>query len=96
MLITLDTTFYIIAGVIIGGLICLIIAYVVLLHKYRKLLDKYHMHKRDYLRRSNQMSMVEYQYRNYKEGVNAFTVLRDIGEILQSNNLEVKNQDGEE
>lgn len=96
MLITLDTTFYIIAGVIIGCLICLIIAYVVLLHKYRKLLDKYHMHKRDYLRRSNQISMIEYQYRNFKEGVNAFTVLRDIGEILQANNLEVKNQDGEE
>lgn len=96
MLITLDTTFYITAGVIIGCLICLIIAYVVLLHKYRKLLDKYHMHKRDYLRRSNQISMIEYQYRNFKEGVNAFTVLRDIGEILQANNLEVKNQDGEE
>ena len=96
MLITLDTTFYIIAGVIVGCLICLIIAYLVLLHKYRKLLDKYHMHKRDYLRRSNQISMIEYQYRNFKEGVNAFTVLRDIGEILQSNNLEVKNQDGEE
>lgn len=96
MLITLDTTFYIIAGVIVGCLICLIITYLVLLHKYRKLLDKYHMHKRDYLRRANQISMIEYQYRNFKEGVNAFTVLRDIGEILQANNLEVKNQDGEE
>ena len=96
MLITLDMTFYIISGIIIGCLVCIIIAYIVLLHKYRKLLDTYHMHKRDYLRRTNQMLMVEYQYRNFKEGVNAFTVLRDIGEILQSNNLEVKNQDEEE
>ena len=43
MLITLDTTFYIISGIIIGCLVCIIIAYIVLLHKYRKLLDKcYH------------------------------------------------------
>lgn len=95
MLITLDTTFYIIAGVIIGCLICLIIAYVVLLHRYKKLLYKYYMYKRDYLCKSNQISMVEYQYRNFKEGVNAFTVLRDIGEILHYNNLEVTNQDEE-
>ena len=95
MLITLDMTFYIISGVIIGCLLCLIIAYLVLLHKYRKLLDKYHMHKRDYLRKSNQVSMIEYYYRNFKEGTNAFTVLRDIGEVIQNTSLEVESQNGE-
>lgn len=90
MIITLDTTFYITTGIIIGCLLCLIVACVILIYKYKKLLDKYHTHKRDYLRRSNQMIMLEYHYRRFKEGVNAFTVLRDMGEVLQSNNLEVK------
>lgn len=31
-----------------------------------------------------QLSMVEYHYRNYKEGMNGFTVLREIGDVIQN------------
>ena len=31
----------------------------------------------------NKLSMIEYHYRNYREGRNAYTVLRNIGNILQ-------------
>lgn len=31
----------------------------------------------------NKLSMIEYHYRNYREGRNAYTVLRNIGNVLQ-------------
>ncbi len=37
----------------------------------------------------NRISMVEYHFRNYKEGENAFTVLRKIGDVLKMNKEEV-------
>lgn len=35
-----------------------------------------------YLYYRNKLSMIEYYYRNYKEGVNVYTSMRDIGELL--------------
>lgn len=41
---------------------------------------------------SGKLSMIEYQYRKYKEGENPFVVLRMLGEIIQHENY-VKKQE---
>lgn len=85
---------YIVLSVNIFVIICLIILNIVLLYKYNKLQSTYYMEKGDYLHKSNQISMIEYHYRNFKEGKNPYTVFRNIGDILY-NNLGVSKYDGE-
>lgn len=82
MTITLNTTFFIIFSIIIIVVLYFIIAYILVKHRYKKLLEEYSIEKRNYLRKVNQVSMIEYHFREYKEGKNPFTVLRDIGEII--------------
>ena len=55
-----------------------------------KLYSKYHYYKTEYydqkdmyLYYKSKLSMIEYHYRKYKEGCNPFTVLRDLGNIIQ-------------
>lgn len=86
---------YIVLGVNIFVVICLIILNIVLLYKYIELQSMYYMERSEYLHKSNQLSMVEYHYRNFREGKNPYTVFRDIGDILY-NNLGASNYDGEE
>ena len=39
--------------------------------------------------------MIEYQYRNYKEGKNPYAVLRDLGEIIQSYYIRPDTKNGD-
>lgn len=66
--------------IIIILLVLLILCYI----KYRNIQNLYEEEKSDWLYASNKFSMLEYQYRKFKEGTNAFTVLRDMGEIIYS------------
>lgn len=86
---------YIVLGVNIFVIICLIILNIVLLYKYIELQSMYYMERSEYLHKSNQLSMIEYHYRNFREGKNPYTVFRDIGDILY-NNLGASNYNGEE
>jgi len=92
MVVTLNTNFYIMIGTVMCLIIMLLCAYIISIRKYKYLLDEYYLERRQHLKRSNQISMIEYHYRAYKEGKNAFTVLRDIGEVI-SDDLEV-GEDG--
>ena len=69
---------------------CLLIVNIVLILKYRKLQEEYYEIKSEYLFKANQISMIEYHYRNFKEGKNPYTVIRDISNVLY-NGLRSKN-----
>lgn len=45
---------------------------------YKQLIDK----NKEFTQVKNRLSMIEYYHRNYKEGKNPFTVLRDISNTL--------------
>ena len=45
---------------------------------YKQLIDK----NKEFTQIKNRLSMIEYYHRNYKEGKNPFTVLRDISNTL--------------
>lgn len=45
---------------------------------YKQLIDK----NKEFTQVKNKLSMIEYYHRNYKEGKNPFTVLRDISNTL--------------
>lgn len=63
-------------------LIIIIICFIIMLVKYIQCRNKLYEQNDMYLYYKNKLSMIEYQYRNYKEGMNAFTVLRNISKIL--------------
>lgn len=51
--------------------------------KYKTLKTDYEADKDMFLYYKNKISMIEYHYRNFKEGQNAFTVLRRISDTLK-------------
>lgn len=63
--------------------ICLFIIICVLLYWMTYYKSELYAQRDLFLYYKNKMSMVEYQFRNYREGKNPFTVLRDIGDIVQ-------------
>lgn len=65
-------------------IIILIILLIMCYYKYRDVCNKLNETKdmEQYYR--NKLSMIEYHYRNYKEGDNIFTVMRRISDILQN------------
>ena len=71
---------------------CLLIINIVLILKYRKMQEEYYEIKSEYLFKANQISMIEYHYRNFKEGKNPYTVIRDISNVLY-NGLRSNNTD---
>ena len=81
-MVELNFIYYILAVIVL----IMLLMYIVLRYKYKKFKDAYYSLNRLCLHKSNQISMIEYQYRNYKEGKNAFTTLRDIGIILEMEN----------
>lgn len=64
-------------------LIIAIICFIIMLIKYIDIKNQLYEQNDMYLYYKNKISMIEYQYRNYKEGMNAFTVLRNIASILK-------------
>ena len=73
---------YTVVGICVSIILCLVITVFIMFKKYRGLINQYNEKSRECLCKSNKLSMVEYHYRNYKEGKNPFTVLRDVGEVL--------------
>lgn len=64
-------------------LIIAIICFIIMLIKYIDIKNQLYEQNDMYLYYKNKISMIEYQYRNYKEGMNAFTVLRNMASILK-------------
>lgn len=64
-------------------LIIAIICFIIMLIKYIDIKNQLYEQNDMYLYYKNKISMIEYQYRNYKEGMNAFTVLRNMANILK-------------
>lgn len=50
--------------------------------KLNKLNNKYIEDSKLFTSTSGKLSMIEYYYRNFKEGVNPYTILRDIHNVL--------------
>lgn len=60
----------------------ILIELLVFIYKYKKLLNELNSLKRDGFRNNNKYSMIEYHIRNYKEGDNIFTTMRNIQNII--------------
>lgn len=73
--------------IIIIGISILALIFLVLLIiskvKYRKLHKKLITKNKEFTHVKNRLCMIEHYHRNYKEGMNPFTVLRDISNTLQ-------------
>lgn len=70
--------------ILLGVVIFLLLMYIIKLRVNIYSLNKQVKEaKCDYLHYKNKLSMVEYEFRKYKEGCNAFTVLRNISNIIQ-------------
>lgn len=61
-----------------------IVLFIITKIKYHKLLRKFIDKNKEYTHIKTKLSMIEYYHRNYKEGMNPFTVLRDITNTLDS------------
>lgn len=51
--------------------------------KYIKIRNKFYEESSLFQYNKNKISMIEYQYRNFKEGTNPYTVFRKISDILK-------------
>lgn len=71
--------------IIIGISILALIFFILLIIskiKYKKLYKQLIDKNKEFTYVKNRLSMIEYYHRNYKEGKNPFTVLRDISNTL--------------
>lgn len=68
--------------VIFGFLLVSIICIAITQYKYKAICMQLYEQNDLYLYYRNKISMIEYQYRNHKEGCNIYTSMRNIGEIL--------------
>ena len=74
---------FVIIGISLLALL-FIILFIITKIKYHKLSRKFIDKNKEYTRIKTRLSMIEYYHRNYKEGMNPFTVLRDITNTLDS------------
>lgn len=72
----------------------LIIILLVIVKKYLYYKSKYKIEKKMNLYYKNKLSMLEYHFRNYREGKNPYTILRNIGDILQDYYLKLGSNKG--
>lgn len=63
---------------------------IIKLHKINKLI---HNKQKIYLHNQCVISMIEYQYKNYKEGQNIYTTIRNIKDILIRNSKDLHNNE---
>lgn len=71
--------------IIIGISILTLIFFILLIIskiKYKKLYNQLIDKNKEFTHVKNRLSLIEYYHRNYKEGKNPFTVLRDISDTL--------------
>ena len=75
-------------------IVCIVVTLLILILfilnkiKYNKLTRKYIDKCKDCTRIKNKISMIEYFHRDFKEGKNPYTVLRDIKSILDSEDID--------
>ena len=74
--------------ILIVSICILCVTLAILKYNYDRLYKEYCEHKRKTLKVANNMSMVEYYIRNYKEGQNIYTVFRDISNIIYNSRNE--------
>lgn len=70
--------YLLISIIIILSLIC-----IKLILDKNNLKNEFEAEKDMFLYNKNKISMIEYHYRNFKEGQNAFTTLRNISNVLK-------------
>lgn len=81
---------------ILVGVICLLaIILVVILQKYLYYKNELYAQNDMFTYYKNKVSMIEYHYRNYREGKNPYTVLRNIGDIIQDYYLKLGANKGD-
>lgn len=61
-------------------------------HKYITARDSYYMEQYLSISNRSKVSMIEYQYKNFKEGQNAFTTLAKISNILKEYDTETEEE----
>lgn len=67
-------------------IIILIVVIIILYTKYKKCYNKLIEKNKKYILIKNKYDMVEYYYRNFKEGGNPYTTLRNISNLLKDVN----------
>lgn len=70
--------YLLISIIIVLSLIC-----IKLILDKNNLKNEFEAEKDMFLYNKNKISMIEYHYRNFKEGQNAFTTLRNISNVLK-------------
>lgn len=78
----METNVIILVTSLLVIIVGLLILYLIYLFKYFKLRNEYYSYKRDMLKKSNKMNMIEYYIRRYKEHENIFTLFRDMSNVL--------------
>ena len=81
--------------ILFAMVICLFVLICVLLYWVYYYKSKLYAQNDMFLYYKNKISMIEYQYRNFKEGKNPYTVLRDLGEIIQSYYIRPNTKNGD-
>ena len=76
-------------------ILILIVVVFLLWYKYIQCRDELYAQNDMYNYYKNKVSMIEYHYRNYKEGKNPFTVLRVMGDIIQDYYLKLGSDRGD-
>lgn len=79
---------------ILTCIVCILLIFVLsLLHYTKKLQDNINYYNYSNLATRYRLSMVEYHIRQYREGTNPFTTLRNITNVLKLENKEVVGYD---
>lgn len=74
-------------------IILLILCIGVITVRYNKLKKEYRVLRYNNLNERTTLSMIEYHYRKFKEGQNAYTVLRDMSNVLRDYYPELNNKE---
>lgn len=81
--------------ILIGIIVILIVLLILVLSKYLYYKEELYAQNDMFTYYKNKISMIEYHYRNYREGKNPFTVLRNIGDIIQDYYLKLGANKGD-
>lgn len=70
--------------IILGAIILVLLSLLILMvFKYLKVRNKLYEENSLFQYNKSKISMIEYQYRNFREGENPYTVMRKISDILK-------------
>ena len=70
--------------IILGAIILVLLSLLILMvFKYLRVRNKLYEENSLFQYNKSKISMIEYQYRNFREGENPYTVMRKISDILK-------------